>query len=48
MLGIVLKRLDKRKHCEKRRKCWLPSFSPIDNVSKVLQIVKTGDYVEMG
>ena len=37
-----------RKHCGKRRKCWLPAFSPFPTMfSKafLFRIVKTGDCV---
>ena len=38
-----------RKHCGKRRKCWLPAFSPFPTMySKgyFLRVVKSGDCVE--
>ena len=37
-----------RKHCRKRRKCWLPAFSPFSTMfSKgfFLRVVKSRDYV---
>ena len=40
-----------RKHCGKRRKCWLPAFSPLHTMfSKVvfLRVAKTWDYVVKG
>ena len=40
-----------RKHCEKRRKCWLPAFSPFPAMfSKAFsfRIVRTWGYVRKG
>ena len=40
-----------RKHCRKRRKCWLPAFSPIRTIfSKALsvKVLKSGDCMVKG